>query len=197
LLDDIDGVLASTGMPAHLLQLEITESVVMQNVERAIRLLDKIRSRGVRLAIDDFGTGYSSMSLMKKFPIDTIKIDRSFVRDLAKSPEDRAIATAIIKHGQGARIDGGCGRRRDRRAGRLPAAPCMRRSSGLSFQQAVAAGGIFFPLPSPHLLASASAGPFFSGFRAEKGFSPGHEAGLSRDDICGDAGRRRRRARRR
>jgi EAL domain-containing protein (putative c-di-GMP-specific phosphodiesterase class I) len=96
LLGDIDGVLASTGMPAHLLQLEITESMVMQNVERAIGLLDNIRSRGVRLAIDDFGTGYSSMSLMKKFPIDTIKIDRSFVRDLAKSPEDRAIAKAII-----------------------------------------------------------------------------------------------------
>jgi EAL domain-containing protein (putative c-di-GMP-specific phosphodiesterase class I) len=96
LLCDIDGVLACTGMPAHLLQLEITESMVMQNVERAISLLDKIRSRGVRLAIDDFGTGYSSMSLMKKFPIDTIKIDRSFVRDLAKSPEDRAIAKAII-----------------------------------------------------------------------------------------------------
>jgi EAL domain-containing protein (putative c-di-GMP-specific phosphodiesterase class I) len=70
--------------------------MVMQNVERAIRLLEKIRSRGVRLAIDDFGTGYSSMSLMKKFPIDTIKVDRSFVRDLAKSPEDRAIAKAII-----------------------------------------------------------------------------------------------------
>ena len=96
LLCDIDGALASTAMPAHLLQLEITESMVMQNVERAISLLDKIRSRGVRLAIDDFGTGYSSMSLMKKFPIDTIKIDRSFVRDLAKSPEDRAIAKAII-----------------------------------------------------------------------------------------------------
>jgi EAL domain-containing protein (putative c-di-GMP-specific phosphodiesterase class I) len=100
LLDDIDEVLASTGMPAHLLQLEITESMVMHNVERAIKLLDEIRSRGVRLAIDDFGTGYSSMSLMKKFPIDTIKIDRSFVRDLAESPEDRAIATAIISMGK-------------------------------------------------------------------------------------------------
>jgi diguanylate cyclase (GGDEF)-like protein len=100
LLYDIDEVLASTGMPAHLLQLEITESMVMQNVERAIKLLDEIRSRGVRLAIDDFGTGYSSMSLMKKFPIDTIKIDRSFVRDLAESVEDRAIATAIISMGK-------------------------------------------------------------------------------------------------
>jgi diguanylate cyclase (GGDEF)-like protein len=100
LLNDIDDVLAWTGMPAHLLQLEITESMVMQNVERAIKLLDEIRSRGVRLAIDDFGTGYSSMSLMKKFPIDTIKIDRSFVRDLAESAEDRAIATAIISMGK-------------------------------------------------------------------------------------------------
>jgi EAL domain-containing protein (putative c-di-GMP-specific phosphodiesterase class I) len=87
-------------MPAHLLQLEITESMVMRNVDRAIKLLDEIRSRGVRLAIDDFGTGYSSMSLMKKFPIDTIKIDRSFVLDLAQSAEDRAIATAIINMGK-------------------------------------------------------------------------------------------------
>jgi diguanylate cyclase (GGDEF)-like protein len=100
LLGDIDHVLTSTGMPAHLLQLEITESMVMRNVERAIKILDQIRSLGVRLAIDDFGTGYSSMSLMKKFPIDTIKIDRSFVLDLADSAEDRAIATAIINMGK-------------------------------------------------------------------------------------------------
>jgi len=100
LLADIDEALVSSGMPAHLLQLEITESMVMQNVERAIKLLDEIRGRGVRLAIDDFGTGYSSMSLMKKFPIDTIKIDRTFVRDLADSAEERAIATAIIGMGK-------------------------------------------------------------------------------------------------
>jgi diguanylate cyclase (GGDEF)-like protein len=100
LLTDIDEVLASTGLPAHLLQLEITESMVMQNVDRAIKLLDEIQSRGVRLAIDDFGTGYSSMSLMKQFPIDTIKIDRSFVRDLENSTQDRAIAKAIINMGK-------------------------------------------------------------------------------------------------
>jgi EAL domain-containing protein (putative c-di-GMP-specific phosphodiesterase class I) len=100
LLADIDSIVAETRMEPSLLQLEITESMVMQNVERAIRLLEAIRSRGVRLAIDDFGTGYSSMSLMKKFPVDTIKIDRSFVRDLAQSPADRAIATAIIAMGK-------------------------------------------------------------------------------------------------
>ncbi|WP_164045406.1 EAL domain-containing protein, partial [Serratia marcescens] len=72
LLRDIDEVLRETGMPAHLLQLEITESMVMHNIERVIRLLDALQKRGVRLAIDDFGTGYSSMSLMKQFPIDTI-----------------------------------------------------------------------------------------------------------------------------
>ena len=100
LLQDIDDVLNKTGMPAHLLQLEITESMVMRNVDRAVKLLDDIQSRGVRLAIDDFGTGYSSISLMKQFPIDTLKIDRSFVRDLAENPEDRAIAMAIINMGK-------------------------------------------------------------------------------------------------
>ena len=100
LLQDIDAALAASGMPAALLQLEITESMMMRNVGRAIELLDIIRARGVRLAIDDFGTGYSSMSLMKKFPVDTIKIDRSFVQDLPHDSEDRAIAQAIISMGK-------------------------------------------------------------------------------------------------
>jgi diguanylate cyclase (GGDEF)-like protein/PAS domain S-box-containing protein len=100
LLQDIDDALAASGMPPTLLQLEVTESMVMQNVPRAVKLLDAIQSRGIRLAIDDFGTGYSSMSLMKQFPIDTIKIDRSFVRDLPDDSEDKAIAEAIISMGK-------------------------------------------------------------------------------------------------
>jgi EAL domain-containing protein (putative c-di-GMP-specific phosphodiesterase class I) len=87
-------------MSPVLLQLEVTESMVMRNVSRAIKVLDAVRNRGIRLAIDDFGTGYSSMSLMKQFPIDTIKIDRSFVRDLPKDSEDQAIAQAIISMGK-------------------------------------------------------------------------------------------------
>ncbi|MBR0696898.1 GAF domain-containing protein [Bradyrhizobium lablabi] len=100
LLNDIDEALSASGMSAVLLQLEVTESMVMRNVSRAIRVLDAIQSRGIRLAIDDFGTGYSSMSLMKQFPIDTIKIDRSFVRDLPDDSEDVAIAQAIISMGK-------------------------------------------------------------------------------------------------
>jgi len=100
LLQDIDEALAASGMSPVLLQLEVTESMVMRNVSRAIKVLDAIQSRGIRLAIDDFGTGYSSMSLMKQFPIDTIKIDRSFVRDLPHDTEDRAIAQAIISMGK-------------------------------------------------------------------------------------------------
>ncbi len=100
LLQDIDEALAASGMSPVLLQLEVTESMVMRNVSRAIKVLDAIQSRGIRLAIDDFGTGYSSMSLMKQFPIDTIKIDRSFVRDLPDDTEDRAIAQAIISMGK-------------------------------------------------------------------------------------------------
>jgi EAL domain-containing protein (putative c-di-GMP-specific phosphodiesterase class I) len=96
LLRDIDEVLNVTSMPAALLQLEITESMVMQNVNQAIKTLAAIQDRGIRLAIDDFGTGYSSMSMMKKFPIDTIKIDKSFIRDIETNTEDRAIAKAII-----------------------------------------------------------------------------------------------------
>jgi diguanylate cyclase (GGDEF)-like protein len=100
LLNDIDLALAESEMSPVLLQLEVTESMVMRNVARAVRVLDAIQRRGIRLAIDDFGTGYSSMSLMKQFPIDTIKIDRSFVRDLPHDPEDQAIAQAIISMGK-------------------------------------------------------------------------------------------------
>jgi diguanylate cyclase (GGDEF)-like protein len=100
LLRDIDDTLAMTGMPPELLELEITEGMVMQNVDRAIGILSQIKKRGVRLAMDDFGTGYSSMALIKRFPIDTLKIDRSFIRDLPKNAEDKAIADAIIGLGK-------------------------------------------------------------------------------------------------
>ena len=139
LLQDIDEALAASGMQPGLLQLEVTESMVMQNVARAVRVLDAIQSRGIHIAIDDFGTGYSSMSLMKQFPIDTIKIDRSFVRDLAERYGRSGDHAGHHQHGQGARHDRGGRRCRDRRAAGLPAPPRLRRDAGLFVQQAGAA----------------------------------------------------------
>jgi len=96
LLSDIAQALQVTGMQPHLLELELTESMVMQNHERAIKILAELKRIGVRLAIDDFGVGYSSLAQIKNFPIDTLKIDRSFIRDLPDSTEDCAIMQAII-----------------------------------------------------------------------------------------------------
>jgi len=100
LLDDIAEVLARTGMAPELLELEITESMIMHNVDLAASKAEAIRKLGVRLAIDDFGTGYSSLSQLKRFPIDTLKVDRSFVRDIPHNAEDKAITEAIIALGK-------------------------------------------------------------------------------------------------
>jgi diguanylate cyclase (GGDEF)-like protein/PAS domain S-box-containing protein len=100
LLRDIDGALQESGMNPELLELEITESMVMGNIDRAARQLGAIKKMGVRLAIDDFGTGYSSLAQIKRFPIDTIKVDRSFIRELQTNQEDRAITEAIIAMGK-------------------------------------------------------------------------------------------------
>lgn len=100
LLRDIDAALAGSGLASELLQLEIAESTLLLNIGRAVGLLDAIQSRGVRLAIDDFGMSYSSMAVMKRFPIDTIKIDRSFMKDLPQRAEDKGMAEAIIGVGK-------------------------------------------------------------------------------------------------
>jgi len=100
LLDDIRAILAETGLAPQMLELELTEGMIIQNVRRAVALLGEIKQLGVRLAIDDFGTGYSSLGQLKNFPIDTLKVDRSFVRDLATNLDDQAITTAIIAMGR-------------------------------------------------------------------------------------------------
>jgi len=100
LLRDISDVLEQTGMAPELLELEITESVVMHDVDRAVKKLEAIKEMGVRLAIDDFGTGYSSLAQLKRFPIDTLKVDRSFIREIPKHLEDEAITEAIIAMGR-------------------------------------------------------------------------------------------------
>jgi EAL domain-containing protein (putative c-di-GMP-specific phosphodiesterase class I) len=87
-------------MRPGLLELEITESTFMHDVDKAIGTLKAFRDMGVRLAIDNFGTGFSSLSNLRQFPVDTIKIDGSFFRDVSTQPEDRGIAQAIIAMGR-------------------------------------------------------------------------------------------------
>ncbi|MES2606165.1 MAG: EAL domain-containing protein [Pseudomonadota bacterium] len=96
LVSYIAEVIAKTGIAPQLLELEITERMVMHNAERAVKILREIKALGVKIAIDDFGTGYSSLAQLKSFPVDTLKVDRSFIRELETNEEDRAITQAII-----------------------------------------------------------------------------------------------------
>ncbi len=97
LLDLLRNTLDETGLAAEFLELEITESAVMENPEQAVVLLRDIRRLGITIAIDDFGTGYSSLAYLKKFPVNSIKIDQSFIADLAKDSDDAAIVESIIQ----------------------------------------------------------------------------------------------------
>ena len=94
--DTIAAILHECGVEASHITLEITESVFMENTEAVAAMLHKLSAMGLGIAIDDFGTGYSSLSYLKRFPVDTLKIDRSFVMDIATDPDDAAIVTAII-----------------------------------------------------------------------------------------------------
>jgi diguanylate cyclase (GGDEF)-like protein/PAS domain S-box-containing protein len=100
LIDSISAALNETGMAPELLELEVAESVVMASPDTAVRILKGIRELGVRTAIDDFGTSYSSLALLKKFPVDALKVDRSFIRELPRHKEDRSITETVIAMGR-------------------------------------------------------------------------------------------------
>ena len=100
-MDMVVSALHDSGLPAWRLELEVTESAAMHDVSLAIGLLKKLSHAGMQIAMDDFGTGYSSLSVLKHFPLDTLKIDRSFVMDLVDSPSDAAIAATIIALAKG------------------------------------------------------------------------------------------------
>jgi EAL domain-containing protein (putative c-di-GMP-specific phosphodiesterase class I) len=96
LFDTIGKVLRESGLPPYLLEVEVTESSIMHDVEQAERILSKLKLDGVQVSVDDFGTGYSSLSYLKRLPLDTLKIDGSFVKDITTNESDKSIAEAIV-----------------------------------------------------------------------------------------------------
>jgi len=99
IIDTVMNALAQSGLPANLLELELTESILLNDLSVALETLQKLKAIGVRFSIDDFGTGYSSLSYLKKLAVDKLKIDQSFVQDMAENPDDVAIVHAIIQMG--------------------------------------------------------------------------------------------------
>ncbi|VVO71813.1 hypothetical protein PS903_01315 [Pseudomonas fluorescens] len=103
-VDGIEQILKDTGLDPALLELEITEGVLMQNIDATVTALNRIKALGVRLAIDDFGTGYSSLSYLRRFPVDVLKIDQSFIRSLGSDSNDAALVSAIISLGRSLKL---------------------------------------------------------------------------------------------
>jgi diguanylate cyclase (GGDEF)-like protein len=104
-VDNLAAILEQTSLPPALLELEITESVLMQNFDETVAILHRIKAMGVRLALDDFGTGYSSLSYLRRFPIDALKIDQSFVHGLSINSQDEQLISAIIGMGKSLKLD--------------------------------------------------------------------------------------------
>lgn len=96
LVDVIETVLASSGLKPHQLHLELTETAILSDENQASVLLSRVRTTGVKVWLDDFGTGFSGLSHLRRVPVDGVKIDRSFVTDLLRDPDDLALTTSII-----------------------------------------------------------------------------------------------------
>jgi len=105
LTDLVDSALADSGLATDGLELEVTESMLMNDPDETIQTLKQLKARGLKISIDDFGTGYSSLSYLKQFPIDSLKVDRSFIRDVTTNPDDAAITTAVILMGHSLKLN--------------------------------------------------------------------------------------------
>jgi EAL domain-containing protein (putative c-di-GMP-specific phosphodiesterase class I) len=100
----VENIMAETDISPNWLALEITEGIAMQNVDHNISVLEQLRALGVTISIDDFGTGYSSLAYLKRFPLNTLKIDKSFISDLETNEDDQEIARLIITLGQNLKL---------------------------------------------------------------------------------------------
>ncbi len=105
LVESVTKIVKDTALPEGTLELEITESILMNNPEKAVSTLKELKALGVMIAIDDFGTGYSSLNYLKRFPVGSIKIDRSFVNDIHVDLDDKAIVDAVIGLGHSLNLE--------------------------------------------------------------------------------------------
>ncbi len=105
LVEVISQILQETGLEASKLELEVTESFLMADIQRSVKTLKQLRELGISLALDDFGTGYSSLNYLKRFPVNMLKIDRSFVQDVTTNPDSAAVTDAIIALAKSLRLN--------------------------------------------------------------------------------------------
>ena len=105
MIEDVGNALRSSGLKCNLLELEITESLLMQDSEMPLFIMESLHKKGVKLALDDFGTGYSSLSYLRQFPLETLKIDRSFIHDLEQDENHKVLVEAIIAMAQSLKMD--------------------------------------------------------------------------------------------
>ena len=129
---ELHQILLETGLPPRRLEIEITETALVRDFNRALTTLRQIKALGIRIAMDDFGTGYSSLSNLRAFPFDKIKIDGSFVKSVNSNDQAATIVRAVLGLGRGLGLAGAGGRRRDRRRTAIPAGRTLRRGAGLS-----------------------------------------------------------------
>jgi len=135
-------ILAETGPEPRYLELELTEAFLMHDSKSTAVVLQELKEMGVQLALDDFGTGYSSLSYLKRFPIDTLKIDQSFVRDLTTDADNASIVRAVISMGESLHMLVVRGRRGNPRTARFPSRARLSRSARLLFQSSGSCRGV-------------------------------------------------------
>ena len=140
LFDSVTEALRASRLQPQLLELELTESLLVENVEHAMGVMGKLKAIGTAISIDDFGTGYSSLGYLKRFPIDSLKIDKSFVRDIATSPKDAAIVKAISALARSLGIGLIAEGVEEAWQAEFLRAPALHRDAGLSLQPPAAAG---------------------------------------------------------
>ena len=138
----VEQILRETGVAPDLLEFELTESLLMSDAEEAVQMLRELKGLGVRLSVDDFGTGYSSLAYLKRFPLDTLKIDRAFIRDAVSNPDDATLTLTIINLAHSMRLKVVAEGVETAGPAQFPAAARLRRDAGLLLRAPARCGSL-------------------------------------------------------